>query len=800
MVESETNYSIPPSPPATKLTPSSDNRSSSPMESTTKNEISEPSHVPDTQVSSRSNGTWTSEHNRANDIPSNHTVVDHSVSLTNAFEKFSIVTDDIDNNRGVSTLASCSTNDDNLASTATIGEGLGNMTRIKDVHMPISFNKEIDSQKLKSCAENTSSPSIASTSKTSSSKPSGPLPEDVKRAANVVASPTKSSSSSHRGTNRSIRSASSLSDENRDSHISPSLYCGDLAEDVTESVLMEIFSTVGAIQSVRVCRDVVTRRSLGYAYINFFTVKDAKRALDSLNFFASPLTNMKPLRVMWKIRDPTMRKSGVGNVFVKGLDETVDNKFLYNAFSRFGDILSCKVATSAGNDSLGYGFVHFAASNQAEAAIEGMNGIFLAGRRISVGRFQPRREREAAGHVSTKFTNIYVKNLPDSLCEDNSLRNKFSEFGEITSVHIPKDDDGEPRGFAFINYADVDAAAEAVKQMHEKVIDGFELYVGRAMKRAERDNELRRRKEEARRERSEKYAGVNLYVKNLGDEVDEDKLRSTFEKYGTVASTKIMKDELGYSRGFGFVCFSQAEEATKAVTELNGRLMGAKPIYVALAQHKDARKAQLEAQRAAAQRVRASAVPPSALYAQPSTAAYQTNTAANPYGVTSSPYGGVSSPYGSHLGIPYGQQNHSQSPVRHQRAQQFNGGSATARQARRNRIRPTQDARRGYASPHTSRSVSIGSSVDEHLTLDMLTSVSEKEQKQMLGERLYVRVAQEETVLASKITGMLLELEMTEILHMLEAPEALKEQVCRAVEVLRKHEASMTAVSGSGSV
>lgn len=362
---------------------------------------------------------------------------------------------------------------------------------------------------------------------------------------------------------------------------------------IPQNVLFDLFNRVGPVASIRVCRDSITRRSLGYAYVNFHNVQDAERALDTMNFTE---ISGRPCRIMWSQRDPSLRKTGLGNVFVRNLAPSVDNKGLYDTFSVFGNILSCKVAQDEHGNSKKYGYVHFETAEAAIDAIQKLDGMYIEDVKVSVSHFVRRQDRAS----QNTWTNLYVKQFPLSW-DDAKLKELFGAFGGISSVFISRDEEGKSKGFGFINMADHEAAAKAVAELHSKnVEDGessYTLYVGRAQKKADRAREIKSRQESLNLERVTKYQGMNLYVKNISDTVSDEVFREAFTPYGAITSARIMREnnEQKSSKGFGFVCYGTADEANKAVTEMNGKVLGGKPLVVTLYQRKEHRRAQLAA-------------------------------------------------------------------------------------------------------------------------------------------------------------------------------------------------------------
>lgn len=139
-----------------------------------------------------------------------------------------------------------------------------------------------------------------------------------------------------------------------------------------------------------------------------------------------------------------------------------------------------------------------------------------------------------------------------------------------------------------------EAVGDEVESDDDVEPESYRLYVARAQSKAERAAVLKEQFAAGKGAQGGRFGGVNLYVKNLGETVDDNELKRMFEPFGTITSVKVMTDDKGVSRGFGFVCFSTHEEATKAVTDMHLKLIGGKPLYVGMHEKREQRLERLQ--------------------------------------------------------------------------------------------------------------------------------------------------------------------------------------------------------------
>jgi len=281
-------------------------------------------------------------------------------------------------------------------------------------------------------------------------------------------------------------------------------------------------------------------------------------------------------------------------------------------------------------------------------------------------------------------------------------------------------------------------------------------------------------------------------VKNLDDSIDDSQLRTEFSHCGTITSAKVMKDEpTGQSKGFGFVCFSTPEEATKAVTEMNGKMLVNKPIYVALAQRKEQRRAQLEAQHLQRtnglrmQQVQAQGMPPNAMYpAAPMYFAPGQRPAPGFMYPQMVPRGGRFPPQprpgyqpvpGAFV-VPGGQPPRNPRGMKGQQQQQQQQQGVYPGIKYNANVR-NQQIPAPQSVPQTSEQL-LQQPILEH---------------QVIGETLFPLISKaleslKQEDLTGKITGMLLEsMEAPDLMHLLESQDALNKKIAEALEVLEAH-------------
>jgi len=230
-----------------------------------------------------------------------------------------------------------------------------------------------------------------------------------------------------------------------------SLFVGDLARNITEENLLEVFSPYGEVVKVNVKRDKITGHNLGYGFIQFKDRPSAEVAKDKLE---GTEIGGRRIRLGWAQKNATL--------FIAELDPKITTEDLRREFSRFGPVVEDETFVRRSKGPSRFGFVRFQARVDAERAKAALNAQVFGRRQIRVGW---------GDHNIQKHCVYVTPQGAGELTEDLLLRH-FSQFGgvkHVTLVNVADRVSGGLKRCAFVNFEESDAgeksAAKAIMVM-----------------------------------------------------------------------------------------------------------------------------------------------------------------------------------------------------------------------------------------------------------------------------------------------------------------------------------------------
>ncbi|KAJ7031961.1 hypothetical protein C8F04DRAFT_670008 [Mycena alexandri] len=239
---------------------------------------------------------------------------------------------------------------------------------------------------------------------------------------------------------------------------------------------------------------------------------------------------------------------------VKHLPQGYTDSQLYDIFRPYGALASARTPTHFGVDT---GMVEFWNEDDARQAEEAMHCADVLGQNIAVQVYQPRRTA-SGGTVGAEFNTNAPSFVPSGAM--------YGGYQSPASQYSP------PRGSPY--RSPVQPVASFVHGPGQQVQLAPITGPG-----------------------SSSHSGLidpcNLFCKNLDPDIDSNGLFTHFRQFGQIVSARVMRNESGESRGFGFVSYQTPDQASAALHAMNGMLLGTKQVVVRLHEPKQLRQEKL---------------------------------------------------------------------------------------------------------------------------------------------------------------------------------------------------------------
>ncbi|PSS20761.1 Oligouridylate-binding protein like [Actinidia chinensis var. chinensis] len=276
-----------------------------------------------------------------------------------------------------------------------------------------------------------------------------------------------------------------------DSSTCRSVYVGNIHPQVTEPLLQEVFMSTGPIEGCKLIR----KDKSSYGFVDYFDRRSAALSIVTLNgrhLFG------EPIKVNWAYANSQREDtSGHFNIFVGDLSPEVTDATLFACFSVYPSCSDARVMWDQKTGrSRGFGFVSFRNQQDAQSAVNDLNGKWLGSRQIRCnwatkgagvnddmqnsdtksvveltnGTSDDGQERtnEDAPESNTQYTTVYVGNLaPEVTSVDLHRHFHALGVGVIEDIRIQRD-----KGFGFIRYRTHAEAARAIQMGNAQILFG----------------------------------------------------------------------------------------------------------------------------------------------------------------------------------------------------------------------------------------------------------------------------------------------------------------------------------------
>lgn len=321
------------------------------------------------------------------------------------------------------------------------------------------------------------------------------------------------------------------------------------------------------------------------------------------------------------------------NLIVNYLPQTMTEEEIRSLFSSVGEVESVKLVRDKNviypgqpkGQSLGYGFVNFHRSQDAEQAVNVLNGLRLQNKVLKVSFARPSSE-------GIKGANLYISGLPKTITQEE-LEIIFRPFGEIiTSRVLVQDGNDKPKGVGFIRFDQRKEAERAIAALNGTTPKGLTDPITVKFSNTPGQNttakivqpalptflnpQLTRRLGAIHHPINKGLArfspmggevldmmlptaptnglgavapsgGWSIFIYNLAPETEENTLWQLFGPFGAVQNVKIIKDSAtNQCKGYGFVTMTNYEEAMLAIRSLNGYTLGQRVLQVSFKTNK----------------------------------------------------------------------------------------------------------------------------------------------------------------------------------------------------------------------